>query len=99
MAEISARPNVKVLKKYDSSVFRGVAIEALNESTNALQASSKIANAWQSHAVRLMPTIDSAPTNGLDPANFSTHAMTGVDRLHERKILGKGVKVAIIDTG
>lgn len=30
---------------------------------------------------------------------FSPHAMTGVDVLHKRGILGKGVKVAIIDTG
>lgn len=31
--------------------------------------------------------------------SFSPHAMTGVDSLHKRGLLGQGVKVAIIDTG
>jgi subtilisin family serine protease len=30
---------------------------------------------------------------------FSTHVMTGVDRLHKEGLDGKGVKVAVIDTG
>ncbi|KAH7339260.1 peptidase S8/S53 domain-containing protein [Rhizoctonia solani] len=30
---------------------------------------------------------------------FSTHVMTGVDKLHAEGILGKGVKIGIIDTG
>ena len=37
--------------------------------------------------------------HGVDPKNYSVHGMTGVDRLHEQGIFGKGVKVAIVDTG
>lgn len=40
-----------------------------------------------------------APSNG-SSANFnSPHSMTGVDRLHQAGIRGKGVRVAVIDTG
>ena len=31
--------------------------------------------------------------------NYSIHGMTGVDKLHEAGILGKGVTVAVVDTG
>jgi len=32
-------------------------------------------------------------------ANYTLHDMTGVDKLHEAGITGKGVTVAVIDTG
>ena len=35
----------------------------------------------------------------LPPDTFSTHVMTGVDKLHAEGILGKGIKVAVLDTG
>lgn len=31
--------------------------------------------------------------------NFSVHQWTGVNRLHELGIKGKGTKIAIVDTG
>lgn len=38
-------------------------------------------------------------SENVSAANYSIHHMTGVDKLHEAGILGKGVKVAIIDAG
>ncbi|KAF6763345.1 pyrolysin [Ephemerocybe angulata] len=42
-------------------------------------------------------------TDKSDPAvpadSFSTHVMTGVDKLHAQGLTGKGVKVGILDTG
>ncbi|KAG9048751.1 hypothetical protein FS837_012114 [Tulasnella sp. UAMH 9824] len=35
----------------------------------------------------------------LPPDTFSTHVMTGVDKLHAEGYTGKGIKVAVIDTG
>jgi hypothetical protein len=99
LVEINARPNTTVLKRYESNVFCGIAVEAVSESAESLQASEKVAQAWQSHLIKLMPTIGFAPGNGVDPNNYSVHAMTGVDRLHDQGIFGKGVKVAIVDTG
>ncbi|CAE6398441.1 unnamed protein product [Rhizoctonia solani] len=38
--------------------------------------------------------------DGSTPADvFSTHVMTGVDKLHAEGYLGKGIKIGIIDTG
>ena len=34
-----------------------------------------------------------------DDPTLSTHAMTGVDKLHEEGYTGSGIKVAVIDTG
>ena len=31
--------------------------------------------------------------------NYSIHGMTGVDKLHDAGILGKGATVAVVDTG
>ncbi|KAK0437979.1 pyrolysin [Desarmillaria tabescens] len=33
------------------------------------------------------------------PDSLSTHVMTGVDKLHEEGLSGKGIKIGIIDTG
>ncbi|KAK0619052.1 peptidase S8/S53 domain-containing protein [Immersiella caudata] len=37
--------------------------------------------------------------NNTAPTEFSSHVMTQVDRLHAKGITGKGIKVAVIDTG
>lgn len=71
VAEISSKPNTKVLKKYNSNVFRGVSVEATSESPESLQKSSKISNAWQSHLIKRLPTI---LADGVDPKNYSLHA-------------------------
>lgn len=33
------------------------------------------------------------------PRNYSVHHWTGVDKLHEAGMRGKGTKVAVVDTG
>lgn len=76
VAEISARSNTKVLKKFDSSIFRGVAVEAISESPESLQVGKMIANAWQSNLVKLVPTIDFMVRSYVDPKNYSVHAST-----------------------
>lgn len=44
-------------------------------------------------------TLASHPSTRQLSDTFSTHIMTGVDRLHAEGIDGKGVHIAIIDTG
>ncbi|GME36314.1 putative subtilisin-like serine protease pr1c protein [Neofusicoccum parvum] len=41
---------------------------------------------------------EASPQDSIDTI-FSTHVMTGVDRLHAENITGAGVKIAILDTG
>ncbi|GAA5893796.1 uncharacterized protein JCM6883_003638 [Sporobolomyces salmoneus] len=44
------------------------------------------------------PTVRNSPEDYKND-QFPPHQMTGVDQLHERGILGDGVKVGVIDTG
>ena len=54
---------------------------------------------WPNNKVYLNPEQPRI-TNGLpDPLNYTTHNATGVNKLHEAGIFGKGVKVGIVDTG
>lgn len=47
-----------------------------------------------------MPSVKMAAfADGLEATNYSVHGMTGVDKLHAEGIYGKGVKIAVIDTG
>ena len=52
---------------------------------------------------RPMPVSTHIVTGKGDPKlpadTFSTHIMTGVDRLHAEGLSGRGIKVAVIDTG
>lgn len=98
--ELKSRPGVRVLKELRSSIFSGISVEVLHHSPESLQEIPQVAQAWRSHQIKLMPNVEvTAFSDGLEPANYSVHAMTGVDKVHEAGIFGKGVTVAIVDTG
>lgn len=40
-----------------------------------------------------------AKKNAYATDNFSPHKMTGVDKMHKAGYLGKGVRIAVVDTG
>lgn len=54
---------------------------------------------WPNERVYLNPTepkvLDGLPTI----FNYTTHNVTGVSKLHEAGIYGKGAKVGIVDSG
>ncbi|KAK0652464.1 peptidase S8/S53 domain-containing protein [Cercophora newfieldiana] len=54
---------------------------------------------WHSVYKRRAPDGTSFPSNQTESNGFSPHVMTQVDKLHAKGITGKGVKVAVIDTG
>lgn len=59
-----------------------------------------VVKAWHSTRIQLAPVV--AGESFSDDAralNYSIHWMTGVDKLHEQGIFGKGVKVGVVDTG
>jgi subtilisin family serine protease len=88
------------LKKIQSSIFSGVAVEAEQQTAQVLEKSSSVTQAWRSHLIQLMPTVQTSEfSDGSAVTNYSVHGMTGVDKLHEAGIFGKGVKVAVVDTG
>lgn len=47
----------------------------------------------------MLASLAEADDLGGDALPYSTHHATGVDRLQKKGILGKGVKVAVVDTG
>ncbi|KAM4057922.1 subtilase family protein [Hirsutella rhossiliensis] len=86
-----------------SGLFRGFVVEAQAESVEELRGIDGVINAWPVRTVRLPPTVrhptvKSAP-RGAEAANASVHRWTGVDKLHAAGMTGKGVKVAIVDSG
>ncbi|KAI9149644.1 Vegetative incompatibility protein [Paramyrothecium foliicola] len=98
--ELESQSGVKILKKLRSSIFSGVAVEAVQKTTEDLEKSSRVTQAWRSHLIQLLPNMGAEVSlTGSESANYSVHSMTGVDKLHAAGIYGKGVKVAVVDTG
>ncbi|EHL00982.1 putative Minor extracellular protease vpr [Glarea lozoyensis 74030] len=99
-ADIATKAGNKLLKVFDSDVFKGAAVQAETENIDSLTARAPVLQAWQSRKIMLDPNVPSrsfsADATGV---NYSIHGMTGVDKLHARGIFGKGVTVAVVDTG
>lgn len=100
---LESRPGLKVLKTFDSEVFRGVAVEALKDNADTLQALQPVGKVWKSRKLTLEKPQDSAARKSFpdDAAatEYNIHSMTGVDKLHSLGIFGKGAKVGVVDTG
>lgn len=46
-----------------------------------------------------LPALQSRDVSPTDPSNFPPHKMVQIDKLQAKGYTGKGVKVAVIDTG
>lgn len=89
-----------MLKVFNSGVFSGAAVLAGKENLDTLRAFAPVTQAWQSRKLLLAPKLDfKSISSDATAMNYSIHGMTGVDKLHEAGILGKGVTVAVVDTG
>ncbi|KAK1978215.1 subtilase [Colletotrichum cereale] len=98
--QLQAVPGSKVLKIFDSSIFKGIAVECDNENTDSLEALAPVVKAWHSTRIQLAPVVTGESfSDDAKALNYSIHWMTGVDKLHEQGVLGKGVKVGVVDTG
>jgi subtilisin family serine protease len=54
---------------------------------------------WPNEEVQLLPTFDEKPGTLDDAPKYTTHNVTGVNKLHAQGIYGKGVKIGVVDTG
>jgi hypothetical protein len=98
--QIQARSGVSVLEQFKSSVFSDVSIETATDNVETLQGLPVVSTAWKFKMIKLMPTVDMTTfSTGIEASNYSVHSMTGVDKVHAAGHYGKGVKVAIVDTG
>ncbi|KAK1689083.1 subtilase [Colletotrichum godetiae] len=93
-------PGSKILKVFDSALFNGIAVESDSENTDSLEAILPVVKAWHSTRIQLAPVVAGESfSDDAGALNYSIHWMTGVDKLHEQGIFGKGVKVGVVDTG
>ncbi|KAG9048749.1 hypothetical protein FS837_012112 [Tulasnella sp. UAMH 9824] len=93
-------------QEYDAEdVFTGVSLNV--KSDKDLKALAEVPHVKSIKPVfihpRPKPVSFYQPTGKNDPKlppdTFSTHVMTGVDKLHAEGYTGKGIKVAVLDTG
>jgi subtilisin family serine protease len=88
------------LKTFKSDVFSGLSVETDTDNIDTLQDYFAIAKAWPMNQIWLAPLEPSSVFDSDTAAkNYSVHAWTGVDKLHDAGIYGKGATVAIVDTG
>ncbi|KAI6358283.1 hypothetical protein MCOR25_007382 [Pyricularia grisea] len=109
----TTKGKVKVLKVFNSDVFRGAAVETDEDNVDSLRALRSVGQAWHSKRIMLDPVMPETVVRGGkqtgiklsrqdrddNDGEISVHHMTGVDKLHARGIKGKGVKIAVVDTG
>lgn len=96
---LASAEGIKIVKSFNSPVFSGVSIETDSYSINKLEGMPGVLRVWPNERVYLNPAepkvLDGLPTN----FNYTTHNVTGVSKLHEVGIYGKGAKVGIVDSG
>ncbi|KID96640.1 Peptidase S8/S53, subtilisin/kexin/sedolisin, partial [Metarhizium majus ARSEF 297] len=81
-------------------IFTGATVTTYAENIDLIQAIPGVANVWPVTTLSTPRSPD--VTNEINEnrlANYSVHHWTGVDKLHEAGMRGKGVKVAVVDTG
>ena len=98
--EIASRKGTKVLKVFNSDVFKGISVEAEEDNIDTLQSIQAVSKAWSSNKIRLAPHIPAQSfSDDASASIYTVHNWTGVDRLHAAGIKGKGAVVAVVDTG
>ncbi|EFY99628.2 Peptidase S8/S53, subtilisin/kexin/sedolisin [Metarhizium robertsii ARSEF 23] len=81
-------------------IFTGATVTTYAENIDLIQAIPGVANVWPVTTLSTPRSPD--VTNEINEnrlVNYSVHHWTGVDKLHEAGMRGKGVKVAVVDTG
>lgn len=108
VAAVTARlgdhlPGATVRKVFDSDVFKGVSVDTLDDVDvfKALGNFGGVVNVWPAHVVQLSPAerVEMPAPSEIGNGDYSVHHMTGVDKLHEAGVLGKGAVIAIVDSG
>ncbi|QLI67948.1 Pyrolysin [Metarhizium brunneum] len=81
-------------------IFTGATVTTYAENIDLIQAIPGVVNVWPVTTLSTPRSPD--VTNQINEnrlVNYSVHHWTGVDKLHKAGMRGKGVKVAVVDTG
>lgn len=76
-----------------------MSVEAPDDNADSLEAVPEVARAWPVVRIHLGSLQPLGFSDDAAAANYSIHSHTGVDKLHKEGILGKGARVAVVDTG
>lgn len=88
---------VSVNNRFDSPAFLGMSVQVQNGNEftlNQIQSLASVKNVWQASYV----TLEFNTTNAENQI-WNPHVVTGVDTLHDRKIFGDGIRIAVVDSG
>ncbi|KAI6428914.1 hypothetical protein MCOR21_005284 [Pyricularia oryzae] len=98
-AEIASTDGIKVVKAFDSDIFTGASIETATYNVDDLERLPGVVRVWLNEEVKLAPLQDQRAAAVGDALEYTTHNVTGVSKLHDQGLFGKGVKVGVVDTG
>ncbi|KAF5518304.1 Minor extracellular protease vpr [Colletotrichum aenigma] len=92
--------SANVLKSFNSDIFSGLSVESGSDNLDTLKSIREVSQAWPVKTYKLAPLTPQASfSDDATAQNWSIHYSSGVDKLHEAGVFGKGVKVAVIDSG
>lgn len=96
---LAAAEGIRIVKAFNSPIFSGASIETDSYGMDKLQALPDVLRVWPNERAYLGP-VEPTVLDGFPASfNYTTHNITGVSKLHDAGILGKGVKVGIVDSG
>ncbi|KAK1964913.1 subtilase [Colletotrichum sublineola] len=96
-SSLASTDGVKVVRGFDSDVFNGASVETTDLNLDDLLGLPDVVGVWPNQPVYLEP---SAPAGAdLQAVPSVVHTVTGVSKLHDQGVFGKGVKVGVVDSG
>ncbi|EJQ32728.1 hypothetical protein IEC_05189 [Bacillus toyonensis] len=89
--------SAKITREYKNA-FNGVAISLPANMIEDLVRTGIVKRVWEDHEVKIDLPKETAKT-AVEPKMADSVPQIGVDKLHDEKITGKGIKVGVLDTG
>jgi len=80
-------------------VFRGASIVTENLNLDEILELSYVSKVWHNEVIQLEPGVKAGLADEAAAVAYSSHNSTGVNKLHDQGIYGKGVIVGVVDTG
>ncbi|KAI5917669.1 subtilase [Camillea tinctor] len=96
---IASNEKIQILKTYDSDIFSGASIETDAYTAESLSVVAGIKRVWPNKRLQLGPIEPQSFSNDASAVNYTAHNSTGVNKLHDLGIYGKGVVVGVVDSG
>lgn len=90
---------IKIKEEY-SNVFNGMSLKISANEVNSLLECEDVLAVWSDQEVKLEPIVKNEKmVDKKNPTNVDSVNQIEANKLHEKNITGKGVKVGVIDTG